>query len=103
MVQLRAHKRKRDPIGSRFFSSLACRLRVGVARLGDGDADLLLANAARLAGELAEIEQLRAAHTATAHDLDVGEHRAVGREDALDANAARNLADGEGRADTTTA
>ena len=52
-----------------------------------GRDDLALADAGGLAGDVAQVVQLRAAHEATAHDGDVGEHGAVDREDALDADA----------------
>jgi hypothetical protein len=53
-----------------------------------------------LPGEVTQVVQLGAAHAAAAHDLDVGEHGAVEREDALDADAVRDLADRERRAHT---
>src|SRR5688500_16112725 len=67
---------------------------------GHGDTHLLFLDARGLAGEVAEVVQLGAAHAAAAHHLDSTDHRAVHREDALDADAVRDLADGEGLADT---
>src|SRR5450759_971946 len=60
-------------------------------------------DARRLAGQVAQIVELGAAHTTPAHDIDVGEHGAVQREDALDADAVGDLADGERLADTDAA
>src|SRR5215211_1727084 len=65
--------------------------------------DLLLANARGLAGEVAQVVELRAAHAAAADDRDVRPHRAVHREDALDADAVRDLADRERLADPAAA
>ena len=69
----------------------------------NGDARLLLANARRLAGEIAQVVELGATDAAAAHHDDLGEHGAVHREDALDADAVGDLADGERRADTAAA
>src|SRR5690606_2334286 len=66
-------------------------------------AHLALANAGGLSGEIAQVEQLRTPHATTPNDLDVGEHGAVHREDALDANTVGNLAYGERLAHTTAA
>src|SRR6185437_14307566 len=74
-----------------------CRL-LGGGRSRFGHAHFLFADAGRLAGEIAEVIELRAAHAAAAHNYDLGKHRAVHREDALDADTVRNLADGEGLA-----
>src|SRR6185437_16237220 len=73
----------------------------GSSRLGH--AHLLFADARGLTGEIAEVVELCAAHTAAAHYYDLGEHRAVHREDALDADAVGNLAHGEGLAHTSAA
>src|SRR6185503_10997568 len=73
-------------------------LRGGRAGLRHGHLGLPLLDARRLAGEMAQVVELRAPHAAAAHDLDVGQHRAVEREDALDADAVGDLADREGRA-----
>src|SRR5689334_8454056 len=70
---------------SRALQPPAKELRLRLARDGDLHAGLLLGDARGLAGHFAEVEELRAAHTATAHDLDLGEHRRVEREDTLDA------------------
>src|SRR6478736_6821611 len=59
---------------------------------------LPLLDARRLTGEVAQVVQLRAPHAATPHDLDVRQHWAVEREDALDADAIGDLTDREGRA-----
>src|SRR5262249_12577612 len=69
------------------------------ARLRDGDARLLLANTRRLAGEIAEVVELGATDAPAAQDDDLGEHRAMHGEDALDADTVRDLADGERLAD----
>src|SRR5690348_2788222 len=53
-----------------------------------------------LALQIAQVEQARAAHAAAAHDLELLDARRVGREDALDADAAAGaLAHGERLAD----
>jgi hypothetical protein len=52
----------------------------------------------RIAGEVAQVVQLGATHAAATHDLDVGEHRAVQREYALDTDAVGDLPHGEGGA-----
>src|SRR4051794_34870742 len=62
----------------------------GRARLRD--ARLHLLDARGLAGEMAQVVQLGAAHAAAADDRDVGQHGAVEREDALDADAVGDLA-----------
>src|SRR5688572_19867863 len=66
-------------------------------------ARLLRANARCLATQLAEVIQLRAPDLSAPHDRDVADHGAVHGEDALDADAVRDLADGEGLADTAAA
>src|SRR4029077_18222329 len=64
--------------------------------LADGGlAVLLLDDAGRLAAQLAQVIQLGATHLAAAHHLDRVDHRRHHREDALDAFAVGNLADGE--------
>src|SRR5688500_6209057 len=78
-------------------------LRRGRARLRHRHLRLALLDARRLAGEVAEIIELRAPHAATAHDLDLGQHRAVKREDALDADAVGDLTNRERRAHTGAA
>src|SRR6476661_7984291 len=67
------------------------------ALLRHGHLGLPLLDARRLAGEMAQVVELRAPHAATPDDLDVGQHGAVEREDALDADAVGDLADREGR------
>ena len=59
---------------------------------------LLLAHACRLALQLAQEIQLRAANTGSPQDVDLVDDRRVQREDALDALAERDLAHGKGRA-----
>src|SRR5678815_1841227 len=49
---------------------------------------------------MTEVVELRATHAATTDDDNRRDHRAVAREDALYANAAGNLADREGLADS---
>src|SRR5687767_2698516 len=63
---------------------------------------LALLDARRLAGEMAQVVELGATNAAAAHDLDVGEHRAVEGEDALDPDAVGDLANGEGGTDART-
>src|ERR671920_305085 len=53
----------------------------------------------RLAAQVAEVVELRAAHVAARHDLDLLEDRGVDREGALHADAEGDLADGEGATD----
>src|SRR5437868_1563248 len=72
-------------------------------RSGHHHFGLLLLDTRRLAGELAEIEELRATDAAATDDRDVADHRAVHREDALDADAVGNLPDGECLADSSAA
>src|SRR6185503_16318261 len=60
---------------------------------------LALLDARRLTREVAEVVQLRATDAAATSNDDLGEHRAVDREDALDTDAVRDLADGERFAD----
>jgi hypothetical protein len=57
-----------------------------------------LGNAGRLTRAATQVVKLGAAHVAPAHDLDRIDDRRIEREDALDALAERNLADGEARA-----
>src|SRR5688572_20957292 len=73
------------------------------ARDRDADAALLLADARCLAREVAEVIQLCPPNTPTTHDVNFGDHRAVNREDAFDADAVRDLANGERLADPATA
>src|SRR6185503_3718784 len=54
-------------------------------------ARLLLADARRLAGEVAKVVELRAANAAAANHRHFGQHGAVHREDALHPNAVRDL------------
>ena len=85
---------------------LCCkRSRTVLLRLGarDLDSHLSFLDAGRLAGEVAQVVELRATDAATADDRDGGDHRAVRREDALDTDSARDLADRERFADATAA
>src|SRR6186997_126879 len=66
------------------------RLRTRDQHLG-----FALSDARGLTREVAQVVELGATDAATANHLDVGDHGAVHREDALDTNAARDLADGE--------
>src|SRR3954453_20171215 len=68
-----------------------------------GSAVALLADARRLAAEGAEVVELRATHAAAAHHLHRRHHRAVHREDALDADAGRDLPHREVLADAAAA
>src|SRR3954452_16874658 len=63
------------------------------------DARLLL-DARRLAGEIAQVEEARATDAAARDHIDLLDARRVQREDALDADAVADLADGERRAVT---
>src|SRR5690348_12143332 len=74
------------PLVESLFGARRALGRTRVATLGD---------TRRLAAATAQVIELRAAHGATAHDLDRIDDRRVEREDALDALAERNLADGE--------
>src|SRR5437868_6863921 len=76
-------------------------LRGRRARLGHRDTHLLFLDSSRLAGEMTEIVELRATDASAANDLNLGEHRAVDREDALDADAVGDLPHGEALAHTT--
>ncbi len=66
------------------------RVAAGVAALGD---------AGRLTGAATQVIELGAADGAAADDLDHVDNRRIKREDALDALAEADLADGEARAD----
>src|SRR5256714_716060 len=70
-------------------------LRDRRARLGHRDTHLLLLDASCLAGEMTEVVELRAPHAPATHDRNLGEHRAVHRENALDADAVGDLPHGE--------
>src|SRR6478672_7868879 len=59
------------------------------------DLDLALLDPRGLARGGAQIVELRAAHASTANDVQIADHRAVNREDALDADAVGDLANGE--------
>src|SRR3954466_5022609 len=56
---------------------------------------LALGDAGRLAAAVAQVIELGAPDLAAAHDLDRVDHRRIEREDALDALAVGDLADGE--------
>src|SRR5882757_889527 len=62
----------------------------------------LLADARALAGELAHVVELRAAHVAFALELDRGDQRRVGLKRSLDALARGHLAHGERGVDAAT-
>src|SRR5439155_15268990 len=76
---------------------------LGGAGLWHHDAHLLLLDARGLARDVADEIELGAADAAAAQHVDLGEHRAVHREDALDANAVGDLANRERLADPTAA
>ena len=56
----------------------------------------LLADAGLLAGEATKVVELRTANVTARNDLDLLDRRSVNREDTLDADAERDLADAEG-------
>src|SRR4029078_3562488 len=66
-----------------------------------GSAVFLFLDPCRLAAHLAEVIELGAANPSFAHHFDRGEGRAVHREDALDADAGRDLPHPEGLVDAT--
>src|SRR5215510_650089 len=84
-------------------TALLALLGCGGARLGNSDAHLLFANARGFAREVAQVVQLRATNASAAHHVDLGEHGAVEREDALDADAVGDLADRKRLADSAAA
>src|SRR3954469_9909959 len=86
----------------RFDPGLGTRLCDGL-RARHGDLGFPLSDAGRLAGEMAEVVELGAANASATHDLNLSDHRAVKRKDPLDADAVRDLANGEGRGDSTAA
>jgi len=67
------------------------------------NANFPLADSRRFSGEVSEVVELCATHSSAAHDNDRGDHRAVHGEDALDSDAARDFANGEGLADSASA
>src|SRR5438552_6878378 len=67
------------------------------------DLGLALAQLGRLADAVAQVEQLRPPHLAGPLHLDLGDLRRVDREDALDALALHDAADGEHLADALAA
>jgi len=69
----------------------------------DVNANFPFANARGFSGEVAEIVELGATDASAANDRDGRDHRAVHREDSLDSDAARDLADGESLADSAAA
>src|SRR5688500_5444255 len=79
----------------RFTSALAA-VRLAASRRS---ACLRLANARRLAREVAQVIQLRAPNAATPNDGQRPDHRAVHRENALDTDAVRDLSHREGLVD----
>src|SRR5450432_287047 len=82
-----------------------CTLRGSSVCVLDGACDLNLAflDPCSLAGGGAQIVELRATHASTPNDVHVAEHGAVDREDALDADAVGDLANGEGLAHAAAA
>src|SRR5689334_18242479 len=94
------------PSGGGSSARDTCRaqlLRGRRARFRHRDAHLLLLDAGRLAGEMTKVVQLGATDASAADDVNLGEHRAVHGEDALDTDAVGDLAHGERLADTTAA
>src|SRR6185503_17892071 len=63
-------------------------------------ASLLFLDAGRLAGQGAQVIELGLTDATAADHLDVADHRAMHREDALDTNTVRDLANRERLADT---
>src|SRR5438132_9864695 len=99
-VQLRRLRRSAVHVGcgdharscsSAWTLSALARLLFGRSRGRHDDAHLLFLDARSLAGELPQIVELCATHTSAAHDGDVRDHRAVHRENALDADAVRDF------------
>src|SRR6476619_7402963 len=68
-------------------------------RAGLGNAHLHFLDARGLAGEMTQVVELGATDTAATDHVDVGQHGAVEGENALHADAVRDLADGERGAD----
>src|SRR5439155_5643165 len=105
--QLRRHRRRlRPPLArtrsrARAWGGDLSRLLL-LRRLGDGDAPLL-ADPRRFAGEPTQEVELGAPHATLAHQLDLRDRRRVQWEDTLDADARRDLANGECRVDPRTA
>src|SRR5699024_8041726 len=89
-----ARRRRRRPPQSGAAAVRPRRLR---ARPGSGVL-ALLPDAGLLAGEVAQVVQLRAADVAAGDDLDLVDGRGVHGEHALDADAEGHLADAEGLA-----
>src|SRR6476660_3734353 len=83
----------------RTSSAQAARSRWSEGRGGIGSALALLPDARGLAAQRAQVVQLGAAHAAPADQLDRRDGRAVQGEEALDADAGRDLPDGEVLAD----
>src|SRR5881396_133408 len=100
---LRRHRRRlRPPLArtrsrARAWGGDLSRLLL-LRRLGDRDA-ALLADPRRLAGQPPQEVELGAAHATLADQLDLRDRRRMQRENALDADARRDLADGERRVD----
>jgi hypothetical protein len=88
------------PAGLLRLCSRLCRRRLAT---GHEDLGFPLSDAGGLACEVAQIVQLRATDASTANDRDLRDHRAVDRENALDADAVRDLANRERRADARAA
>src|SRR5262249_6336418 len=98
----RRGRRPRARLGPRSDTAPTAASRPEPARLGLGDrrrdlGDALLAQARGLAGEVAQVIELRASNATAADDLDALDAGRVQRERPLDAHALRDAADGEGR------
>src|SRR5262245_49874592 len=76
---------------------------LGRAGLWNRDAHLLLLDAGRLAREMTKVIELRTTDAPAPHDVDVRQHRAVRRENALHAHAVGDFANRECLADARTA
>src|SRR5262245_59376469 len=96
-ARLAAATKKRG-VFPRFSANRSCWRRL----LADGGgAVLLLDDAGRLAAQVAQVIELRAAHLAAAYDLDRVDHRRHHREHALDAFAVGDLAHREALVEPT--
>src|SRR5437868_4496678 len=89
--------------GSSARDTAAPRLLRWSACLRHSDAHFLFLDARGLAGEMAQVIQLGATDATATNDLNLGEHRAVHREDALDADTVGDLSHRERFAHSTAA
>src|ERR1700761_182209 len=91
---------------ARGFSRASRRIHAVSELLADGSGlravRLLLDDAGRLAAQIAKIIKLGATHLAATHHLDRVDHRRHHREDALDAFAVGNLANGKALVEAAT-